>query len=428
MDLLFGAAPDTANQGVTALCHALVHGLAARGIGPVTVVDHGRTLRRERWAIGSGEIPVERLGISATRRVWRGDCLATVALATRLGGAGNPRAEAIRTARTVLDASGGDSFTDLYGPRRFEAITLPKELAVAAGRRLVLLPQTIGPFRDAARRRRAARVLAAAEAVFTRDGRSLSALRELLGGAFDPARHRAGIDMAVLLPPRSPAALLPPEVSAWLAGAPGPVAGLNVSGLLWNEAAAARARFGLAADYRATAEAIARAILADGDARLLLVPHVTVAEDHPEADARACRDLAARLAADFPGRVLTLPNGLTAGELKSVIGRLDWFCGARMHATIAALSSAVPVLGLAYSDKIEGVFEACGLTGAVADLRALTAAEVAEVAADSIALRAGAARRLAAGAPALAARAEAQMDTIAAIVAGTAAGAVAAAA
>mgnify|MGYP001402473369 CR=1 FL=1 len=61
-------------------------------------------------------------------------------------------------AHAVLDISGGDSFTDLYGPWRFRAILAPKQIAIRARKPLIMLPQTIGPFESkaavaAARRR-----------------------------------------------------------------------------------------------------------------------------------------------------------------------------------------------------------------------------------------------------------------------------------
>ena len=47
----------------------------------------------------------------------------------------------------VADISGGDSFSDIYGLRWFLYASLPKILAIMLGKNLVLLPQTIGPFK-----------------------------------------------------------------------------------------------------------------------------------------------------------------------------------------------------------------------------------------------------------------------------------------
>jgi len=63
-------------------------------------------------------------------------------------------------------------------------------------------------------------------------------------------------------------------------------------------------------------------------------------------------------------------------EIKSIISRTDWFCGTRMHATIAALSSGVPTAALAYSDKTLGVFETCKQGEHVADLRHMSTCDV----------------------------------------------------
>lgn len=47
-------------------------------------------------------------------------------------------------------------------------------------------------------------------------------------------------------------------------------------------------------------------------------------------------------------------------QAKSYISEFDLFLGSRMHATIAALSSGVPTIPLAYSRKFRGVFEPLG--------------------------------------------------------------------
>jgi colanic acid/amylovoran biosynthesis protein len=101
-------------------------------------------------------------------------------------------------------------------------------------------------------------------------------------------------------------------------------------------------------------------------------------------------------------------------ELKWVLARLDWFAGARMHATIGAFSSGVPTLGLGYSDKAYGVFAECGIGDDVADLRRHDARGIAERAMASFrdrqARRADLSRRV----TGLRARATMEMDLIAA--------------
>lgn len=55
------------------------------------------------------------------------------------------------------------------------------------------------------------------------------------------------------------------------------------------------------------------------------------------------------------GRVLLLPDDLTATQYKGYIARMKFFIGARTHATIAAYSSHVPTMVLGYSVKSKGI-------------------------------------------------------------------------
>lgn len=70
------------------------------------------------------------------------------------------------------------------------------------------------------------------------------------------------------------------------------------------------------------------------------------------------------LAAEFPGTVLAPAFG-SPSEAKSYIAGLDFFMGARMHACIAAFSSGVPVIPMAYSRKFEGLFGTLGYSRTV---------------------------------------------------------------
>jgi polysaccharide pyruvyl transferase WcaK-like protein len=227
----------------------------------------------------------------------------------------------------------------------------------------------------------------------------------------------------VSLPARAPAGQpdwLPDWLAQWTApGRDFPVAGLNVSGLLALDAEPARAAFGLACRHDLQALACARAILDhDPRLRLVLVPHVHRDPSDRESDLAAALGLQARLREDYPGRVGVVPGRPDAMELKWLLSRLCWFAGARMHATIGAFSSGTPTLGLGYSDKAAGVFAQCGIAEHVADLRRLDAPALVAAVGRSLERRADTRRALALGLPALLARAEAQMDAIAAQIGG----------
>lgn len=55
------------------------------------------------------------------------------------------------------------------------------------------------------------------------------------------------------------------------------------------------------------------------------------------------------------GRVILLPDHLTAVQYKGYIARMRFFIGARTHATIAAYSNCVPTMVLGYSVKSKGI-------------------------------------------------------------------------
>jgi polysaccharide pyruvyl transferase WcaK-like protein len=356
---------------------------------------------------------VRLVGLTHHRRFWRGDSLRTAHALVRLGGGPSVAARTVARSRAVLDVSGGDSFTDLYGPKRFRAMVLTKRLALDAGVPLILLPQKLGPFRDPANLSEAVGILRRATSVWVRDAGSLAFLAGALGADFDPARHCLGVDMAVALPAARPADLDPP-VARWLDPARAfPLAGINVSGLLCNEPGRARRDFGLADTHPAQLETMARMLLAaEPDLRLLLVPHVHRPVGDAESDLGAARALVARLGDLAKDRVAVLGGRPNAMELKWVLSRLDWFVGARMHATIGAFSSGVPTLGLGYSDKAQGVFAECGIGDEVADLRRLDAAALAHRALVSFADRDRRRADLAGRVAALRARAEREMDEI----------------
>ncbi|MEZ5976000.1 MAG: polysaccharide pyruvyl transferase family protein [Planctomycetota bacterium] len=340
----------------------------------MTAFDFGRSAGPLEVRLGDAHYQVERRGANNSKRYWRSDSLANMRLLNRLGGLGNPGVAAIRASRAVWDVSGGDSFTDLYGVKRFWTTTHPKFLAIEAGRPLVLLPQTYGPFQDPGLRKIAEEVTRKAASAWARDERSFEALRELLGSEFDPARHRCGVDMAFGLPTTPPrAGVVPAAVQEWReAGAS--IVGLNVSGLIYLDPRAAQERYGFRADYGAVMRGLVQALV-ERDQRVVLVPHVLEPAGNVESDPEACRQLVHDLSPEVRNRVAVLAPPYSAAEVKHVLAGLEWFCGTRMHSTIGSLSSGVPTAAVAYSLKFQGVFETCDQAAGVADPRSLDTAE-----------------------------------------------------
>lgn len=415
---LAGAALDTGNLGVYALGLSVVQGVyRSCSDASITVFDHGRGLRHHALGSNGAVRPVEFCGAMLTRRLYRPEAFGRIRLAARLGGLWNPAAKRILAAGAMLDISGGDSFTDLYGLRRFHQICLPKWIALENRVPLILLPQTYGPFRAGRTREQAARIVRGSAMAWARDARSFDALRDLLEDGFNPERHRLGVDVAFGLEVRDPGDRLPGALREWLESAPAsrPL-GINISGLIYHDLAKARDDYGFVADYQRLIERLIAGLSERTDRPILLIPHVLTPAGHYESDPEACCRTREALPAKLQGRVHLVPPDFDAGEMKWIISRCSWFCGTRMHSTIAGLSSGVPTTVIAYSPKTQGVFESCGLGEAVVDPRELGTDECVERLLDLFHRRHELAATLAVRLPAVKAQAERQMDEIVAFI------------
>ncbi len=388
--IVMGASLDTGNLGVSALLTATVKCILR--IWPnasIWLLEGNPGSSRAEVRFGDGQVVrLGCLGIRRNKTLWRPNhllrlfCIATLlrllpAMAWRKRVLQrNQYLGAIVSALCVADITGGDSFSDIYGLRRFLLGTLAKLLVLMAGADLVLLPQTYGPFRHRVVCWLARYVLARAAIVLARDRRSLEVIRELMGPRRMRAQPRCCPDVAFVLnsiQPRnitiSPAPL-PPRPSTTRVG-------MNVSGLLYNGGYTRCNMFGLRADYAAVVAEVARALLGRPEVSILFVPHVLTPPGHVESDVDAGRRVQAQLQADFPDRVRLLEGTYDACEIKYVIGQTDFFVGSRMHACIAALSQGIPAVALAYSRKFVGVFETVGVPDLVVDLHVCTSAEAA---------------------------------------------------
>jgi len=269
----------------------------------------------------------------------------------------------------VVDITGGDSFSDIYGIRRFILGFLRKWLVLFYGKRLIMLPQTYGPFKRRTTRMLAKYILKRVDKIYSRDRKGLDVVRRLLRDECVDGKLRVSPDVAFALDVHQPEKkadalfdiLKQPSRESVLVG-------LNISGLLYNGGYNRRNMFGLSVDYPGLVYELSRHLLKDERVRVLLVPHVFTSAGN-ESDVEACRKINGKLTLDYPGRVSVVEGPYNQNEIKYIIGQCDFFIGSRMHSCIAALSQCVPAVGLAYSDKFKGVFETVGTERFVIDLR-----------------------------------------------------------
>jgi len=240
----------------------------------------------------------------------------------------------------IMDIGQGDSFADIYGARRFAMIDKIHKLARLFHKPYCLLPQTIGPFNDEGIRRKASKSIEKASLVMARDEQSYNYVKEISQNQNRLAQY---IDVAFLLPYKKE-----------LFDGNYIHVGLNISALLWNGGYTRNNQFGLKVDYPTLVRSIVNHFLSNENVILHLIPHVVEAERGVENDYAICYDVQKEFR---NSRLVLAPFFLGPCEAKGYISGLDFFMGARMHATIAAFSSGVPVVPMAYSRKFNGLFE-----------------------------------------------------------------------
>ena len=249
-----------------------------------------------------------------------------------------------RRSDLVIDIGAGDSFADIYGARRLKRLFWLKYLTHLAGTPLVMAPQTVGPFTKGWSKTLARLSMRLCKLVASRDQMSTNAARALgCSGVIEAS------DVALRLPYDPPA----------LRAEGGPVkVGINVSGLLMGGGYTGKNEFGLTMDYPGLIRELITYFQSHPDGcEVHLVAHVIVRSGRRSGEDDYSPS--ETLAKEFPGTVLA-PAFASPSQAKTYIAGLDFFMGARMHACIAAFSSGVPVIPMAYSRKFEGLFGSLG--------------------------------------------------------------------
>ncbi|MGO4694902.1 polysaccharide pyruvyl transferase family protein [Paenibacillus sp. 2TAB26] len=116
--------------------------------------------------------------------------------------------------------------------------------------------------------------------------------------------------------------------------------GLNFSPLVWKRNK----------QSQAAVDELIQHILKTTDMTIALTPHVIIQGNNDYEVLSSYYETY-----KHTGRVVLLPDNLTAIQYKGYIARMRFFIGARTHATIAAYSNYVPTMVLGYSVKSKGI-------------------------------------------------------------------------
>ena len=236
----------------------------------------------------------------------------------------------------VFDIAEGDSFTDIYGAQRFWKILNSKRFFSRFVKKQVLLPQTIGPFKDKVHEEEAFKTMRQLDFVISRDKQSYDYSAKFL----PKDKISETIDVAFYMPY---------EKTHFDNGKIN--IGINVSGLLWNGGYTRNNQFNMKTDYKSLILDVLSYFNSIENVQIHLVPHVIPTDQPVEDDYSVSEELKLQ----FPN-VIVSPRFKTPIEAKGYISGMDFFTGARMHACIAAFSTGVPVYPMAYSRKFNGLF------------------------------------------------------------------------
>lgn len=252
---------------------------------------------------------------------------------------GNKAKQIFENADFILDIGQGDSFADIYGEHRFRIIDRIHVMARKYKKTYCILPQTIGPFKDTMIAHLAHESIANASCCMARDKQSYDYVKKNISEQQKIAEY---IDVAFFMPYEKIE-----QESGYTH------VGLNISSLLWHGGYSRDNQFGLKCDYKKLVKEIINYFLSLKKTKVHLIPHVVEGERGIEND----YEVSYEIWREYNNANLVLaPFALGPIEIKSYIAGMDFFMGARMHATIGAFSSGVPVVPMAYSRKFNGLF------------------------------------------------------------------------
>jgi len=392
---LLGATFTTNNMGVNALTMGTIKSIHYKyPDAEIILLDYGTQDLSYNIDLEGNDIPVYLVNMRFSKKVFQNNhilfllflaMIVRIIPSRRIKNRITKRNKVLNIIDQVDFANsiaGGDSFSDIYGIRRFFYVSLPQILIITMGKKLILLPQTLGPFTRKTVRFCASYILRRAYLVFSRDNRGIPEMKKMLKSKFDEDKFKFCYDVGFILDPIASKetnydSYIHKEKTTDL------LVGLNVSGLLYMGGYTRNNMFGLKVDYHELIAKILDLLINQNRATVLLIPHVFGIEN-PESDAKACLAVFDHYKDQYEGKINVVRGSYNQNEIKYIIGLCDFFIGSRMHACIAAISQCIPAVSIAYSKKFLGVMETIGVEDLVADPRKLEMNEILMIIRESI--------------------------------------------
>lgn len=377
---LIGASFETSNMGVSALAAGTIESIInSQPNAEIIFLDYGIEGKTYQFKSSKGNVPVRLLNIRFSKKFYLTNNIAYLiflALLLKIIPIKTFKHFIIRRnawfhdicrADVVTSIAGGDSFSDIYGFGRLVYVALPQILVLLLNKKLILLPQTYGPFSGCAARAIARFILNRSYEIYSRDQEGLAEVAQLSGKEITEKLHFCH-DVGFVVAPDRPShssfdKLAIPDDKT------GNLVGLNVSGLLFMGGYTKKNMFGLKSNYADLIYDLIHYLITVKSVPVLLVPHVFGSGTNSESDSSVCKLIYRELKPRYLKMLFMASGHFNQSEIKYIIGQCDFFIGARMHACIGALSQCIPAIGIAYSKKFKGVFETVGMESLVADPR-----------------------------------------------------------
>jgi len=215
----------------------------------------------------------------------------------------NPYLRAIVEADMVADITGGDSFSNIYGFRRFFLGSLHKWLIIFLRKKFVLLRQTYGPFKGNVAKAMARYILRRASTIYSRDEADIEYVNKLVSKGTRNGKVKFAPDVAFVLDARKPERVSI-EPSADIRAHSSIVVGLNISGWLFSGGCDRDSMLGLKVNYHSLVYEIIDLLMKHENVAVIVIPHVfPPACNEGESDPQACSKVYEELKGKHPGRI-----------------------------------------------------------------------------------------------------------------------------
>jgi polysaccharide pyruvyl transferase WcaK-like protein len=379
---LLGASLDTGNMGVSALAASLVK--LIKEIKPEAHISFfigGPSAKRINVEAGKRQVDIDIINYRLSPKASLGEHILWLFLLSCIYRImpshimkqkilqSNWRLKSLACSTFVGDIRGGDSFSDIYGVKRLIMGSIPNIIILLLGKKLVLLPQTYGPYQSKPAQLIAKLIIKRATFIISRDREGIETIHKLFNENIDKRPVLFCPDVAFVLDASEPGnSDLFPSAKTETKNAP-PVIGLNINGLMYNGGYTRDNMFKLNFDYKLFTHKLSETLMKKTKANLLLIPHTFAPRGHVESDPDACAEVLDTLSPSYVNRVHMISGEYDQHAIKGIIGLCDFFIGSRMHACIAALSQGIPTVGVAYSKKFRGVFDSIDVSHLVIDAR-----------------------------------------------------------